>query len=198
MEHNPCLPKPLPNPHDMEKLLQLRVQRFAGYKRGILSYWIQQYEGGGSTKEEKKGITYPVAQFMKLIDILLPDKDISGVRIYFATYYGNYKDCIPTGYANLMTVIFAPTRTEKGNGNCDKKEKNNDEYYILKPDLRKSTNDDIIPLTTPPQIKMKNDWIEFYQQNKLDALEQASGHSINETKSIWFDKESIYSWRDGI
>jgi len=97
-----------------------------------------------------------------------------------------------------MTVIFAPTRTEKGNGNCDKKEKNNDEYYILKPDLRKSTNDDIIPLTTPPQIKMKDDWIEFYQQNKLDALEQASGHSINETKSIWFDKESIYSWRDGI
>jgi len=200
MEHNPCLPQAIPNSDEMEELLQLRVQRFEGYKRGVLTYWIQQHEGGGSTKEEKKGIIYPVAQFMKLINILLtPGKNISGVRIYFATYYDHDPagTHIPKGYDNLMTVIFAPTRTQKNNSNCDKKEKNSEEYYILKPDLSSSANDDVIQLITDAQIRMKDAWIAFHQ-NKMDALEDASGHTIKETKSIWFDKDAIQSWDKAI
>jgi hypothetical protein len=195
---NPCLPPALDPPAAMQKLLQRRVKRFQGYKKGVLSYWIQEYEGSDSTKEEKKGITYPVAQFKKLLNILLDGtKNYSGVRIYFATYHDYdlaIQTYIPGEYRNLMTVIFTPTRTEQGNNNCDKKEKDSEDYYYLIPDLTSSTDNDVIPLTTQEQKDMKEDWIKFFRNKKIVALEHAAGHTFKETEAVWFDKESIQSW----
>ena len=169
-----------------EDLADRRISKFVRLKHGILTEAISKIEG--INKTETTCITYTERQFSKLLDNLKNTAGVSGFRVYFASYIfleddpDNENDYIPFGHNNLLTLIFAPTKSVEISGQI--KHRDIGSYYIIDPsDPRKMPTD--IKTTS-----IKKRWVDHYLIKKLKKIEEKYG--IEETKSMWYTKDEIY------
>jgi len=200
MPVNPCLP-----PKIDDGPCQKRIANFSEEKREQLSEWIQE---NSLSKEEAQGIQYSTEHFREFVKTL-NDVKASGVRMYFASYLSDAfsKDYIPENSDFQLTLIFSPTQRDSTNNDCDKREQNTGNYYLLIPDDKGDSSSakmqGLVQLKNMKEIKMGIGWINLYETKIEEVLENADKVPYppkkgGETRSIWFGIDTINEWMAAI
>jgi hypothetical protein len=176
-------------------LAKLRVANYRLNKRDVLTEWIQiEEQEPYPAKDEEAGLVYSVAEFRALINAIKTMPELTGVRVYFASYKRgdpNYDRFIPSEKENLLTLIFAPTtRASAANSHKD-----TGHYYIF--DVQPPGTDRNLVNLQPIQIA-NFPWVTHFDKKAVALQKAPINPPTQETRSLWFGGGSFTDWLDEI
>jgi hypothetical protein len=184
-----CL-NPVPSSYIRPEVATARINNYRHNKLHILTDWIRTYEHQADpAKQERLGIRYSRNEFMTLTGLLSDAPQLSGLRVYFASYtrtgHADIDQYIPAGAENLMTLIFSATQAV-GNDHID-----SGHFFILSPDSTESSPK--IVRLTPPSIKAFP-WVLHYESKAIALQSVSTNRPMAETRSVWFEGRSFLDW----
>ncbi len=183
-----CQGRPLPRSYVPNRTANNRIDGFINKKYIPLSKLLP------GSKYEAKEIPYNQNQLLRLKEVICNIPGADGIRMYFASYGKNTAQptpSIPTGYEDLLTIIFAPTSHRDG-----LRKKDTGHYFIINPTSPECT--------TAPDYGVKSisfeaadHFVKMYKQNKLPRLLEVGredDQNFDETLSIWFPLTFLEEW----
>lgn len=164
---------PLPEMYVNKALVKKRHAFYLLHKLPSLSKAIK--------KDETTFIHNTYANFKGLIEELLRNQDIAGVRIYLAAYPSDETSgYVPEGKTNTLTLIYKPCISVGGHYTD-----NGDDFYILNP---------LSPFTIINK-DVATEWIVAnYQHSKLNVLNPivtSFGCNAPDTRSILHTRKQL-------